>query len=56
MPRTTTAPLGVELKRNVKEHWWQSMVYQNSDIEGIDAAILMHPEDLGGVRAHGGVQ
>jgi len=37
-------PLGVELKRNVKEHWWQSMVYQNDDIEGVDAAILMHPK------------
>ena len=37
-------PLGVELKRNVKERWWQSMVYQNDDIEGLDAAILMHPK------------
>ena len=37
-------PLGVELKRNVKEAWWQAMVYQNDDIEGVDAAILMHPK------------
>ncbi len=37
-------PLGVELKRNVKEAWWRSMVYERDDIEGIDAAILMHPE------------
>jgi len=37
-------PLGVELKRNVKEHWWQSMVYQHDDIEGLDASILMHPK------------
>jgi glycyl-tRNA synthetase len=36
--------LGVELKRNVKERWWRSMVYQNDDIEGVDASILMHPK------------
>ena len=36
-------PLGVELKRNVKEMWWRSMVYENQDIVGLDAAILMHP-------------
>ena len=35
-------PLGVELKRNLKEHWWQSMV-RRDDVEGLDAAILMHP-------------
>ena len=37
-------PLGVELKRNVKEYWWRSMVYENSNIVGLDAAILMHPK------------
>ena len=36
-------PLGVELKRNIKERWWTSMVHQRDDIEGLDAAILMHP-------------
>jgi glycyl-tRNA synthetase len=36
-------PLGVELKRNVKESWWRSMVHERDDIEGLDAAILMHP-------------
>lgn len=36
-------PLGVELKRNVREQWWRDMVYANKNIEGIDAAILMHP-------------
>ncbi|MCM8781808.1 MAG: glycine--tRNA ligase [Candidatus Omnitrophica bacterium] len=36
-------PLGVELKRNVKEVWWRSIVYEREDMEGIDAAILMHP-------------
>jgi len=35
-------PLGVELLRNVKEAWWREMTYRD-DVEGIDAAILMHP-------------
>lgn len=35
-------PLGSELLRNIKEQWWKSMTYRD-DIEGIDAAILMHP-------------
>ncbi len=37
-------PLGVELKKNIKELWWKSMVYERADIEGIDASILMHPK------------
>ncbi|MEK9501578.1 glycine--tRNA ligase [Gaopeijia maritima] len=36
-------PLGVELKRNVKDLWWSAMVHQRDDVEGLDAAILMHP-------------
>jgi glycyl-tRNA synthetase len=36
-------PLGVELKKNVKDRWWSAMVHQRDDIEGLDAAILMHP-------------
>ena len=36
-------PLGVALKRNVKDRWWNSMVQARDDIEGLDAAILMHP-------------
>ncbi len=36
-------PLGVELKKNLKERWWRSMVHEREDIEGLDAAILMHP-------------
>jgi glycyl-tRNA synthetase len=36
-------PLGVELKRNLQERWWRSMVRSRDDIEGIDSAILMHP-------------
>ncbi|MFH1847891.1 MAG: glycine--tRNA ligase [Candidatus Omnitrophota bacterium] len=37
-------PLGVELKRNVKEAWWKSVVYEREDMEGLDASILMHPD------------
>lgn len=37
-------PLGVELKRNVKEAWWRSMVTNRRDIVGLDASILMHPK------------
>ncbi len=37
-------PLGAELKRNVKDLWWSRMVHQREDIEGLDAAILMHPK------------
>jgi glycyl-tRNA synthetase len=36
-------PLGVELKRNLKDRWWNAMVRMRDDIEGLDAAILMHP-------------
>ncbi len=36
-------PLGVELKRNVTQRWWNSMVYQHHNVSGLDAAILMHP-------------
>src|SRR5579862_5536501 len=35
-------PLGVELLRNLKAEWWKEMTYRE-DVEGIDAAILMHP-------------
>jgi len=35
-------PLGVELLNNVKRAWWDAMVYQRDDIEGIDAAIIMN--------------
>ena len=35
--------LGVELQRNVKEAWWRAMVHERDNIEGLDAAILMHP-------------
>ena len=37
-------PLGVELKRNLKNEWWQFMVTSRNNIVGMDAAILMHPD------------
>lgn len=36
-------PLGVELKNNLKRSWWNSMVYERDDIEGIDSSILTNP-------------
>ena len=39
-------PLGVELKNNLKQAWWTSMVYDRDDVEGLDASILTHPEVL----------
>ena len=38
------APLGIELKKNVKDAWWKSMVYDRNDVEGLDSSILMNPE------------
>ena len=35
--------LGAELKKNIKEYWWNSMVLLHENIVGIDAAIFMHP-------------
>lgn len=35
--------MGVELKKNIREYWWKSMVQLNENIVGIDAAIFMHP-------------
>jgi glycyl-tRNA synthetase len=35
---------GVELKKNIRDYWWQSMVYMHQNIVGLDAAILMHPK------------
>ncbi|MFC1989250.1 glycine--tRNA ligase [Chloroflexota bacterium] len=37
-------PLGVELKRNVKEAWWRAVVQERDDIAGLDTSILMHPK------------
>jgi glycyl-tRNA synthetase len=35
---------GVELKNNIREYWWKSMVQLHENIVGIDAAIFMHPQ------------
>jgi len=37
-------PLGAELKRNVKELWWNTMTRQRDDIAGLEATIIMHPQ------------
>ena len=37
-------PNGVELKNNIKQYWWKSMVQMHDNITGIDAAIFMHPK------------
>ena len=36
-------PLGVELKNNIKNSWWKSIVYERDDVEGLDASILTKP-------------
>ena len=36
-------PMGVELKNNLKQAWWKSMIYERDDIEGLDASILSSP-------------
>ena len=37
-------PLGAELKRNVKELWWNTMTRQREDVAGLEATIIMSPE------------
>ena len=37
-------PLGVELKRNIKNLWWQDMITSRNNVVGMDASILMHPK------------
>lgn len=37
-------PLGVELKRNVKDAWWRAMVVGREDVVGLDSAIIQHPK------------
>jgi glycyl-tRNA synthetase len=36
-------PMGVELKRNVKEVWWKAVVQERDDVVGLDTSIMMHP-------------
>src|SRR5262245_196249 len=37
-------PLGVELKRRVKDAWWKAMVTRRADVVGLDSAIIQHPK------------
>src|SRR5436190_1797817 len=37
-------PLGAELKRNVKDLWWRTMVHNREDVAGLEATIIMAPE------------
>lgn len=37
-------PLGVELKRNIKDAWWRAAVQERDDMVGLDTSILMHPQ------------
>ena len=36
-------PVGTELKRNLKNEWWKTMVYGREDVVGLDASIVMNP-------------
>ena len=37
-------PMGVELKNNLKQAWWKSMIYERDDVEGLDSSILSGSE------------
>ncbi len=37
-------PLGAELKRNVKDLWWRTMVHEREDVAGLEATIIMAPQ------------
>ena len=37
-------PLGVELKNNIKQAWWRTMVQRRDDVVGLDAAVIMSPK------------
>ena len=37
-------PLGVELKRNIRDCWWRDMVQRRDDVVGIETSIIMHPK------------
>ena len=39
-------PMGVELKMNLKNSWWKSIVYERDDVEGLDSTILTSPTVL----------
>ncbi len=37
-------PLGAELKRNIKQVWWRTIVHERNDMVGLDSSIIMHPQ------------
>ena len=37
-------PLGVELKKNIRDHWWNDMVRCREDVVGLESSIIMHPK------------
>lgn len=37
-------PLGIELKKNIKDSWWRAIVRMRDDVVGVDTSILMHPD------------
>ena len=37
-------PLGIELKRNIKNYWWKTMITTRENVVGMDSSILMHPD------------
>ena len=55
-------PAGAELKRNIKDAWWNDVVRSRTDVVGIDGTIITHPrvwEAIGHDRVHrpdGGLQ
>ncbi len=49
-------PLGVELKRNLKNYWWRVMVHERDDVVGMDGSILTHRAVLEGELAMKNVQ
>ena len=37
-------PLGVEMRRNIRNEWWNNIVRQTDEVVGIEAAIIMNPK------------
>ena len=37
-------PLGIELKRNIKDRWWRDFVHARDDMTGVDASIIANPK------------